>query len=172
MNTHELTPEEVANVQAMQRDEGRLRGAYLSAAAWIEAILSDCIASYSCPNENRRRLFFSEVLAGGPVMFRSKIEILASIRKAMDGTYERKSDPLIRDLASIKDLRNRFAHCHIDTSPEAIRNYQKGSFKITFYEEGVTKHQEITQDFIQERLDKMMHINIELLKLLEKIKGA
>ena len=134
-------------------------------AIWIDVILTDILARYFAPDEGKRRLLSSEVLAGPDVSFSGRINILERIISHSYAIFGNKSPKLCDQLNKIRRFRNRLAHAHLDTGEKFMAKWPGDRIQIVFYEDGATKTQVITTEESNSRLRECSAAVLQLVEL-------
>jgi hypothetical protein len=134
-------------------------------AIWLDVLVTDILAQYFAPHEDRRKLLSSEVLAGPHLSFSGRIKVLQKVVARSYGSFVQEHPALFERLDKIRRFRNRLAHSHLDTSDEFIAKGFKDRIQIVFYEEGTTKQQVITVEESDERLKECSAILLKLVEL-------
>jgi hypothetical protein len=149
-------------LHAIARD---IRGNFIDQAIWIDVLITDILAQYFVPDEGKRRLLSSEVLARSDASFSGCIDILRKVVFRSYVTFKDEYPDLFDKLGKIRRFRNRLAHAHLDTSTEFVAKGHKDRIQIVFYEDGATKTQIITFKESKTRLAECSAVMLQLLKL-------
>lgn len=106
-----LSPQELANVIEQTNALKHIRGNFLDYIIEIELIICLLIEDFMIhKNSNLRKVFRKNVLNNRGVDFRQKIELLSEILKEKSVLKEAELKLLNRNLNSLRDDRNRWAH--------------------------------------------------------------
>lgn len=147
----------------------KIRGPFINYVIDIERIINDIIANFFCSNESRRRLFFSSVLNGSELSFSQKTRILkAAIEYDYPEIYQ-AYPKLFDQLDKIRRFRNRLAHAMLDTTEDFLNKRVKDRIQLTYFEDGQTKQQVVTQSEIKKRLAECSQVLLKLVDIQSKV---
>jgi hypothetical protein len=168
-----LVPPESPEVQklnalfALMRE---IRGAFIDQAIWIDLLTTDILATFFCPNDERRSLLSSDVLTGRDATFSGRLETLEKIVKRWFPAFLASHAGLFNRLGKIRRLRNRLAHSHLDSSNEFMAKNYTDRIQLVFHEDGVEKTQVITVTEFHALLQECTQVVTSLVEL-QKLVG-
>ena len=149
----------------------QFRGSFMEQAIWIDVIITDILAQYFVPNEDKRMLLSSDVLAGPDISFSGRISILERIISRSYSSFAQEAPKFCDRLNKIRRFRNRLAHAHLDTSDNLLAKWSGDRIQIIFYEDGQAKTQVITVKENNDRLQECSGVMLELAKLQALVKS-
>jgi len=163
------TPEDFQHAHDLKVFAIRLRGEFLNETAWFEILLTDVIANYFCPDESRRKFFFSEV--ANKMRFAAKTALLANILRFEFLELHKANPQLRKRLNSLGEFRNMLAHSHIDTSAEAIAARKENEVSFIKYKAGRMTRVPVTFDDARMRAKDARELRKTLLEIQRKFRG-
>jgi hypothetical protein len=149
-----------------------VRGTLIDQAIWLDVVVTDILATFFCPDRERRALLSSDVLTGRDATFSGRLEILEKITKRWFPDFVTSHASLFNQLGKIRRLRNRLAHSHLDTSDAFMAKGYTDRIQLVFYEDGTEKTQVITVEEYNERLKECSRVMVLLAELQTMVQGA
>jgi hypothetical protein len=165
-------PPEIGQLNVLHALARDLRGNFIDQAIWIDVLITDILSQYFAPEEGKRGLLTSDVLAGPDVSFSGRINILKKVVSRSYVTFKNEYPDLFDKLGKIRRFRNRLAHAHLDTRTDFVAKGHKDRIQIVFYEDGATKTQIITVEESKARLSECSVVMFQLLKLQALVADA
>jgi hypothetical protein len=156
------TPHELEYVHSVHQLASNIRGEFLNGATWIEFILSDLLAHYFSPNEQRRTLFFSEVANG--MTFAWKVAVLEKVVLREFPKFEESFPRFAKRLDKFREFRNVLAHNHIDTSKQALAERKPNEVTFILYRLGQLTRRRVT---LAEAIQQAKNANVLRAELIE-----
>jgi hypothetical protein len=116
-----VTKEQVDAAGRTHEKARYLRGRFLNLVAVIERTIAFILTDYFCiSDEEKRRLFFTEVVNGYFFSLNVKKDLLVKIVKKDYPRYWDDSRHILRNLNDIISFRNKLAHSVVDVSEQAL----------------------------------------------------
>ena len=116
-----------------------IRGRFLQQAIVTDGLIEDILATYFCPEEERRRMLRWLVFGLAEVTFSDKISALAKLLQRAYPEVNAAHPKLEHQLTTIRKFRNRMAHAMVDTSDEFLRHGYTDRVQLTYEEGGQRK---------------------------------
>jgi hypothetical protein len=154
----------ISNVIAFDTD---VRGTYLFKSTWIETLLNQIISYYFCSDDKIKRNQILSILIHD-LNFSNKIRVFLNIMKSNYYEINKKHPELKKDLEQVRDWRNKFAHCMLDTTVEYIKK-NTGKIRYEFYSDGKKQYLEITENSIHKKISEIENLQFTLLEILQII---
>jgi hypothetical protein len=142
-----------------------IRGTFIDQTIWLDVLVTDILATFFCPDKERRALLSSDVLTGRDATFSGRLEILEKTASRWFPAFVACHPSLFSQLGKIRRLRNRLAHSHLDTSDEFMARGYTDRIQLVFYEDGTEKTQVITIEEYNERLKECSRVMASLVEL-------
>jgi len=150
--------------------ENEIRGSYLNQSINIEGLVGDIISRYFCIEEKRRKMLYSIVITESNLSFHRKVEIL---KKIIDLQYPDMKDafPTLIDTLEKKIIpfRNRLAHSMLDNSEDFLAKNYPDRIRLTFYNQGLAKAQDISISDINKRLSIGFGVVTQLMEIQQLV---
>jgi hypothetical protein len=163
---------EVERLNALFAIARDIRGNFIDQAIWIDVLITDILAQYFVPDEGKRRLLSSDVLAGPDASFSGRIDILRKVVFRSYVTFKEEYPDLFDKLDKIRRFRNRLAHARLDTRTEFVAKGHEDRIQIVFDEDGTTKTQIITVGENKNRLAECTAVVLQLVKLQALVQSS
>ena len=129
------------------------RGAFIDQMCWIDWITSEILTLFFVQDEERRKLFRSDLVGNNGISVNKKIDLLAAI------PFQQLeiSPDLISSLRGLNQFRNKLAHAQMDTSANYMATFTgKSVDKVNFlyWQKSEEKSLEVTiREFDQKLKD-------------------
>lgn len=127
-----------------------IRGSFLDQAIVIEWVIDDIISQHYCPEETRRRLYFSTVPP--ELTFLSKIKIFKTILDICYPDLLEKHPNLMKEIDEIRVFRNRIAHSMLEATDEFLKTGCNDRIWLEYCQRGEKKRLVVRRDDMKERL--------------------
>jgi hypothetical protein len=159
--------EKAKKLLALEELASQIRAPIVELAIMIDQVLSWIIATYFCPQEDRRSQFYSLILHGSPpaLTLGRKVDVFAEMLKLSRSDLLEKHPDLVEGLRSIAACRNKAAHWRVDASDEFLSLDLHDTIKLLPFEGAEAEPLTVTIEEVEAKKVEWLEIYEDLVEV-------